>query len=55
MSQENTDLKEIYGVALMDNIASRRVLQKNGFVTVLEGKGPYQGQEREIVITIRKF
>ena len=53
--KENTDLKEIYGVALMDNIASRRVLQKNGFVTVLEGKGPYQGQEREIVITIRKF
>lgn len=53
--KQEMNLKEIYGVALMDNVASRRVLEKNGFLPIYQGKGQYQGQEREIVITIKNI
>lgn len=53
--KEKTNLKEIYGVALYDNVASRRVLEKNGFKLTFQGRGMYQGQEREIIKTIRKI
>ena len=49
--KENTDHKEIYGVALSANKASRRVLEKTGFKLYFEGVGPYQGQDREIIKT----
>ena len=48
-----TDLEVLYGVALADNVASRRVLEKNGFEITFEGQGEYQGQERKIIKSIK--
>ncbi len=42
------DLKQVHGVCLADNFASRKVMEKCGFVKTFEGAGPYQGQERRI-------
>lgn len=53
--KENTNLKEIYGVALADNLASRRVLEKSGFVLFFEGEDQYQGQLRNIIKTIKNI
>jgi RimJ/RimL family protein N-acetyltransferase len=41
-------LKRIKGICLADNMASRKVMERCGFVKEFEGPGPYQGQEREI-------
>lgn len=53
--RDNSDLKEIYGVALADNKASRRVLEKCGFELFFEGIDFYQGEKRKIIKTIRKL
>ena len=53
--KNNSNLKEIYGVALFDNIASRKVLERNGFELIYQGLGMYQGKERIIIKTIRKI
>ena len=53
--KENTSLKEIYGIALYDNKASRRVLEKCGFELIFEGDGMYQGNIRKIIKTIKKL
>ena len=53
--KKNTDIKEIYGVALADNFASRRVLEKCGFKLYFEGTGIYQGTKRKIIKTIRQL
>ena len=53
--KKNTDIKEIYGVALADNFASRRVLEKCGFKLYFEGVGIYQGKRRKIIKTIRQL
>ena len=53
--KEHTDLTEIYGIALSDNLASRRVLEKNGFTLLFEGIDDYQGKPRKIVRTIRRL
>ena len=53
--KNNSDLKEIYGVALAANKASRRVLEKCGFTLYFEGAGVYQGKKRKIIKTIRKI
>ena len=45
-------LKEVTGICLKDNAASRRVLAKCGFETQFVGAGPYQGTRREIVRTV---
>ena len=49
--KDNTDIKEVYGVALEDNLASRRVLDKCGFILYFEGEGDYQGNKRVIIKT----
>ena len=41
-------LSEIEGVCLADNTASRRVMEKCGFLPVYEGTGDYQGEGRTI-------
>lgn len=51
--KKNTALKEIYGVALASNKASRRVLEKCGFKPIFEGNGIYQGKRRKIIKTIK--
>ncbi len=53
--KNNTNLTEIYGVALADNKASRRVLEKCGFKLIFEGQGLYQGSNRMIIKTIKKL
>ena len=42
------DIQEISGITHVDNIASRRVLEKCGFVMEYEGMGQYQGKEQHI-------
>ena len=51
--KQNASIKQIYGIALADNKASLRVLEKNGFEMIFKGQGLYQGKEREIVKTIK--
>ena len=51
--KNSSKLKEIYGVALANNKASRRVLEKNGFELIFEGTGLYQGSKRKIIKTIK--
>lgn len=51
--EDNMHLEKIYGVALADNKASRRVLEKCGFELIYQGVGLYQGKEREIIKTIK--
>ncbi len=51
--RKNTDLKEIIGIALSDNKASRRVLEKCGFQLTFEGDGLYQGKTRKIIKTTK--
>ena len=53
--KQNKNLKEIYGVALADNFASRKVLTKNGFELIYEGNGMYQGKIRNIIKTIKQL
>ena len=53
--KKNSSLKEICGVALFDNKASRRVLEKCGFELIFEGEGLYQGNNRKIIKTIKKL
>ena len=53
--KQHSNLKEIYGVALADNFASRRVLEKCGFTLIFEGEGPYQGNQRKIIKTIKRL
>ena len=51
--KNNTSLKQIIGIALAANKASRRVLEKCGFELIYEGTGLYQGRKRKIVKTIK--
>ena len=45
---ERLGLSEMEGVCLFDNTASRRVLEKCGFVLKEEGTGDYQGEKKNI-------
>ena len=49
---KNGGYKQIYGVALASNKASRRVLEKTGFKLFFEGYGTYQGRKRKIIRTL---
>lgn len=53
--KDNKSLKEIYGIALSDNVASKHVLAKCGFEPLFEGMGIYQGKERKIIRTIKRL
>lgn len=53
--KKNNDLKEVYGIALAANKASRKVLQKCGFELIFEGLGFYQGKRRKIIKSIKKL
>ena len=41
-------VKQLHGICVAENIASRMVMEKCGFTKIYEGIGPYQGQERSI-------
>lgn len=51
---EKYHLNEIYGICLLDNRASARVMEKLGFTNLFTGVGPYQGEQRPIVRNIWK-
>ena len=51
--KNNTNLKQIIGIALAANKASRRVLEKCGFELIYEGPGSYQGRKRKIIKAIK--
>ena len=53
--KENTDLREIYGVALFDNLASRKVLEKAGFELFFIGDDLYQGETKKIIKSIKRL
>lgn len=53
--KEKKGLKELYGIVLATNKASRRVLEKCGFAIVYEGEGNYQGKRRKILRAIKHF
>lgn len=53
--KDKTDIKQIYGIALKTNKASKRVLEKTGFKTIYEGPGIYQGKRRQIIRTIKEL
>ncbi len=52
--KQSKKVKEVYGIALAANKASRRVLEKNGFELYFEGVGNYQGKKRKIIKSIKK-
>lgn len=47
-------LKSVYGICLADNIASKKVMEKCGFVFEFEGVDNYQGEQKEICRYIYK-
>lgn len=47
--------REVYGICLSENAASKRVLLKCGFEPVFEGVGEYQGEQREIFRSVRRM
>lgn len=51
--KKSTDLKEIIGIALASNKASRRVLEKAGFTLTFEGTGIYQGKRRKTIKSVK--
>lgn len=42
----------VNGICLKENLASQKVLVRCGFRIIFEGKGEYQGSEREIVRSV---
>lgn len=48
-------IKELYGVCLSDNLASKRVLEKCNFEPYFEGLGIYQGREAKIYKSLLKL
>lgn len=47
-------LREIIGICLSDNLASKKVMQKCGFKFEFEGIGDYQGEKKSIARYIYK-
>lgn len=51
---EDAGIREVLGVCLSANAASKRVLHKCGFEKTYEGPGEYQGEEREVFRSVWK-
>jgi len=49
---ERLGIRGVYGICLLENIASVHVLKKCGFIPEFEGDGIYQGEKREIFRSI---
>ncbi len=45
---KSAGIKEVFGICVSENMASRRVLEKCGFEKIFEGLGDYKGERREI-------
>lgn len=46
LPEEN--ISKVYGICVSENTASKKVMEKCGFVKEFEGRGDYQGEQREI-------
>ena len=46
--KEEKVLDKVYGICVSENVASKKVLQKCGFIKEFEGMGKYQGRNAEI-------
>jgi len=46
MPKKNLDI--VYGICASENIASKKVLEKCGFIKEYEGMGEFQGENRQI-------
>lgn len=53
--KDSKQLDQVYGIALADNLASKRVLIKNGFEIYFEGIDMYHGEQNKIIKSILKF
>ncbi len=42
------ELDKVYGICVSENLASKKVLEKSGFIKEYEGVGEYQGESRQI-------
>lgn len=42
------NLNKVYGICLSENLASKRVMEKCGFIKEFEGEGNYQGEIKSI-------
>ena len=51
---ETIGIREVLGICLSENAASKHVLLKCGFIPAFEGTGEYQGEQREIFRSIWK-
>ena len=49
------NITEILGICVAENIASIKVLEKSDFTKEFEGKGSYQGEDREICRFVYKI
>lgn len=45
---EMLQIDKIYGIVLEENIASHKVLERNGFKLIYKGIGKYQGEDRAL-------
>ncbi|MDE6566716.1 MAG: GNAT family N-acetyltransferase [Lachnospiraceae bacterium] len=45
---EMLQIDKIYGIVLEENVASHKVLEKNGFKLIFKGIDKYQGKDREL-------
>ncbi len=54
MITEQAGISEVYGICLVENVASLAVMRKCGFINILCGIDKYQGVDREIVKNIWK-
>ena len=52
---ERIGIKEVYGIRLLENVSSGRVLEKCGFKTFFEGEGEYQDGVYEISKSVCKL
>ncbi len=48
------NIKEVYGICLVENTVSVRILEKCGFTQIYKGLGNYQGKEAQIVKSVWK-
>lgn len=48
-------LDKVYGICVSENVASRKVLEKCGFIKEYEGVGEYQGNPADIARYVRKL
>lgn len=52
MPKKNLD--KVYGICVSENLASKKVLEKSGFIKEYEGIDMYQGESRLIVRYVRR-